>query len=675
MTRYSNIFQTVPFVRITLWFTAGILCRDIFHFSGTVGSILLFLLLSSIIVLSRKSDYRSVAVANYLVAISLFFFGSWHANQNIRPLPIFSSEKEYYSGVVLETLSEKPKSFQTILKIRDTEKNTSGKVVAYFSKDEGIEQLTPGKQIVFSAKPTPIKNPGNPFEFDYQAYMQQQGIGYSVYLKNSDYKVLGTAKNNLFIWAENCRNLLLSILRKHKVSGEEYTVIAALTLGYRKEINPEIRDYFASSGAMHVLSVSGLHVGIIYLILAFLLSSIKRKKYGTLIYTLLIASLIWIYAILSGLSASVQRSAVMFTFVLIGQNLNRPANIFSSLTASAFLLMLFNPLVIADIGFQLSYLALFGIVLFQPIFYNLVEIKNRWLDKLWSLLTVSLAAQLTTFPLGLLYFSQFPNYFWLSNFIVIPVSTLILGATFLLFFISPIPVISDWVGIVVQQSTHFMLVSLKWIDSLPFAVAEGISINGAQSILLLLIIASGYWFIQSKSIRELRLILLLSISFFLASFIQNYRLLNQQKMIVYNSDFPVLQFIHGRDNYIFTDSVKTKPEQLSRLVQNVETHLKLAEPRYIWSGESTEFTDSILIVRDRTIWFSGKKIQVGDNGQDNFPCDYRIVTNGFQAKKSAENPNETTILVGKSRNRQGNKNIYQTSTNGSFVVDLRDTKK
>jgi len=673
LAHYSNIFQTVPFIRITLWFTAGILCKDIFHFSGIVWGIVLLSLLLAIIILSRRSDYRSVAVCNYFVAISLFLFGAWHANQNDRPLPVFSSEKEYYSGLVLEKPSEKPRSYQTVLEIRDPKSNASGKIIAYFSKEEGIKQLAPGHKIVFPARLNPIKNSRNPFEFDYKTFMQRQGIGYSVYLKNADYIVRDAKSNSLFIRAENCRNFLLSILRDHKISGEEYTVVAALTLGYRKELDPETRDYFASSGAMHVLSVSGLHVGIIYLIVAFLLSPIKRKKYGILVYTLLVAVLIWIYALLSGLPASVQRAAVMFTFVLIGQNLNRPANIFSSLTASAFLLMLFNPQVIADIGFQLSYLAISGIVLFQPVFYNLIEVKNRWLDKLWSLLTVSVAAQLVTFPLGLLYFSQFPNYFWLSNFIVIPISTLILGGAFSLFVLSPVPVISDWIGIIVQQLTYLMLVFLKWIDSLPYAVAENISISPLQAILLLLIIASVYWFIKSKSVRELRLILLLTGSFFLVSFIQNYRLLNQQKMVVYNSEYPVIQFIHGRNNYILTDSVKIKPEQLSRLVQNVGNRLKLDDPRYIWFSENTEFTDNILIVRDRIIWFSGKKIQLEENGQTAFPSDYRIISNRFPETSAVENNNETSIYIGKLHNWQSTKfNIYQTGTNGAFVADFKE---
>ncbi|MDX9880860.1 MAG: ComEC/Rec2 family competence protein [Prolixibacteraceae bacterium] len=673
MARYFNIFQSVPFIRITLWFAAGILCKDIFDFPDKIWWMVFFLLLPAIVFLSQKSNYRSVGASNYLITLSLFLVGCWHANQNDCLLPAFSPGKECYSGVVLEKLSEKPKSFQTILEIRDIKENTYGKVIAYFRKEEGIEHLIPGCQIVFSARLNLIKNQGNPFETDYQAFMQRQGIGYSVYLTSDDYTVLTKRSSNLFIRAENCRDKLLSILRQHNISGEEYTVVAALTLGYRKELDAETRDYFASSGAMHVLAVSGLHVGIIYLLFAFLLSPLKRKRYGALPYTVLVASLIWFYALLAGLSPSVQRAAVMFTFVLIGQNMKRPVNIFNSLAASAFLLMLFNPQVILEVGFQLSYLAVAGIVLFQPVFYHMINVPNRWLDKLWSLLTVSIAAQLATFPLGLFYFSQFPNYFWLSNFIVIPAATLILGATFLLFLLSPVPVLSDWIGIIIRESTRLMLVSLKGIDSLPLAVTGNISISPLQAVLLMLIIAFGYWFIQSKSIRELRLLLLLTGAFFLSSFSQNYRLLNQKKMIVYNFEYPVIQFINGRNNYILTDPAKISEEQLSRLIKNVGTHLKLNSPQYIPLGEDIKFADKNLIIRSQVVWFSGETIQFAGDRQAAFPCDYRIVFNNFSKINALENFGKIIFIARKPYSGHNSAiNIFQTWRDGAFIADFTE---
>lgn len=560
------------------------------------------------------------------------------------------------------------------MEISNPEKNSSGKVIVYFQKDEIIEQLNPGEQIIFCSNPNRIKNQGNPFEFDYQSYMQRQGITHSVYLKTSDFKLLETTSFNMYIFAERTRDLLLSILKKHRVTGEEFSVVAALTLGHRKELNPETRDYFASSGAMHVLAVSGLHVGIIYLIFTVLLSPLKRKKYGRTVFTLVVGLLIWIYAILAGLSPSVQRAAVMFSFILIGQNLDRPANIFNSLAGSAFLLMLFNPLIIFEVGFQLSYLAVTGIVLFQPLFYQLYVPENRLVDKLWILLTVSLAAQLSTFPLGLFYFSQFPNYFWLSNFIVIPAATFILGGTFLLFLTSPLPVISNWIGLCIQKLTYLMLISLKGINSLPFALTDHISINTIQAVLLLLIIASSYWFIKSKSIRELRFVLLLAFGFFLASFIHNYGLLNQRKMIVYNSKSPVVQLISGRESYVLQKNNATKVEQLERLVEGSINEMKLNEPSYIDISGSQEFENNGLVIFDNLIFFSGMKIEIVKSGKIQFPAvDYRVFEKLDSKEYKIPRPGEISIVVNDSRNLDNEKfNIYQTSVEGAFVVDFKE---
>ncbi len=653
-------------------FAAGILCMDFFSWLQN-SWLILFVLLVILFLLSRRNDYRSVTVTNYLFVFSLFVSGAWYAHRHIKEPSVQVADKDFYSGIIQEKPVEKNRSFQTIMAISNPAKGIRKKVIAYFSKQSEAKALCPGTRILFSARLNPIKNKGNPYEFDYRAYMQKQGIWYSVYLRSRDYIIKDQSANNLFILAEKCRDHLLSTIQKHNVNGEEFTVVAALTLGYRKELNPETKDYFASSGAMHVLAVSGLHVGIIYFMFTFLFSPLRNKKYGRIFYTFLIAALIWIYAILSGLSPSVQRAAVMFTFILTGQNLNRPSNIFNSLAASAFLLMLFNPQIIYETGFQLSYLAVTGIVLFQPLFYGMIEVKNFRVDKLWGLFTVSLAAQLSTFPLGLFYFSQFPNFFWLSNFIVIPAATLILGSTFLLLLFSPFPMVADITGGVTRRFTHIMLMCLKWINTLPHVVTGNVSINRTQALLLLLILGVIYWFIKSKTVSELRLALLLTGALGLVSFARNYQLLNQKKMIVYNSDYLVLHFIHGRHNYILTDSVQYNQEQINRLVQNVAICLKLNEPRCVFIGENAQFAHDEMAIRNDIIYFSGKRIQLMKYPEKVFyPVEYRIVFNQPVSLR-AYHPGETIILAGKPGVFTNRKfNIYQTWFYGAFITDFKE---
>ena len=235
--------------------------------------------------------------------------------------------------------------------------------------------------------------------------------------------------------SEKVRDRLIAILNEALPNKEERSVVSALTLGYRTELAQDTLDYFASTGAMHVLSVSGLHVALIYMILGFLLAFLKRGKIGPIIFSVVMILFLWIYAFISGFSPPVQRATVMFTFVIIGNGIRRPVNIYNSLTASALFLILLNPNVLFDVGFQLSYLAILGIVLIQPVLYNILELTNPILKWTWSLFTVSVAAQLMTFPLGLFYFNQFPNLFWLSNFIVVPVTTFIMWFGIAFFYI------------------------------------------------------------------------------------------------------------------------------------------------------------------------------------------------------------------------------------------------
>ena len=177
---------------------------------------------------------------------------------------------------------------------------------------------------------------------------------------------------------------------------------------------------------MHVLAVSGLHVGIIFFILNFLLTPLNRNKRLLKIKLFLLVGALWFYAFLTGLSPSVMRSCTMFSFIVVGENLNKRTNIYNTLAASAFLLMLINPLIIFGAGFQLSYIAVISIVFFQPRLAALVAVKNRILKYVWDLFTVSVAVQIGTAPISIFYFHQFPVYFWLSNFIVIPGAALIL---------------------------------------------------------------------------------------------------------------------------------------------------------------------------------------------------------------------------------------------------------
>ncbi len=337
-------------------------------------------------------------------------------------------------GIHCATLLEKPvlksKSYRaegivTGVFYADSLTWASEKIVIYFAGNEKVEALRPGTMILFDRVPEVIENRGNPYEFDYKGYIARRGIRRQVYLNGDSWRPGGNDPVfRITVYAERTRDYLLGIYSQNGLAGPEYEILSALTLGYKKSMDAEIKQVFSATGAAHVLAVSGLHVGIVYMVFNLFFGFLRRQKATRYPFLFLAVLFLWGFAFITGLSPSVQRSALMFTVVLIGENLHRPANIYNTLASSASLLLVVNPNLVLDVGFQLSYAAVLGIVYFQPIVAGIFRFTSKAGSYLWGLFAVSVAAQMTTFPLSCFYFHQFPVYFWMSNFIVIPAAFL-----------------------------------------------------------------------------------------------------------------------------------------------------------------------------------------------------------------------------------------------------------
>ncbi|MDP2888578.1 MAG: ComEC/Rec2 family competence protein, partial [Bacteroidota bacterium] len=469
-----SFFQRIPFIRIASLFLIGILIAHYLQIELQWMGIVVTILLSILIFLWHNSNFSAVKTQNYLLSLCILLSGVFYPKKVIEKHSPSFDQKDYYLAEVCQKPAEKARTYQTILWIQSRSLPKPEKVIAYFSKESFDTTLVTGDQIILLARPQEIKNMGNPFEFDYRTMMNNKGIYYSMYLQPGTYHKTGIKINRIKYLAEKVRDKLIALLSATKIEKEERSVISALTLGYRTELDPETMDYFVNTGTIHVLSVSGLHVALIFFILSFLLSGINKGKVGTLIYPAIMILFLWIYSFITGFSPSVQRSTVMFTFVIIGSILRRPVNIYNSLSASALVLILLDTNVLFDIGFQLSYLSVFGIVLLQPPMAELIQLKNKILKWLWTMFTVSIAAQLITFPLSILYFNQFPNLFWLSNYFVIPGTTILIWLSFGFFFLYPIPAVANILAQIIQFITQLMLELLKWMSELPHAVCEGI---------------------------------------------------------------------------------------------------------------------------------------------------------------------------------------------------------
>jgi len=398
-------------------------------------------------------------------------------------------------GYIIEPVKEKKSSLKTVVdvvlvKIGSKWTETSGKLLCYFEKNKSTNNLTYSNRVLITSLITAVEPPKNPSEFDYKQYLAFHNIYHRTYIKQNEYEVvrgsmLGWfATPNLFLYyAQKIRGELERKLLYHFREKRESSIVQALILGMKDNLENEVIQAYSGVGAMHVLAVSGLHVGLVYKILLFFFSWLNRRnwKVGTYTQIALLVLAIWFYAFITGLSPSVMRAATMFSFIILGKATNRNSNIYNTLSISAFSLLCINPFMIMEVGFQLSYLAVIGIVYLHPKLYYLFRIENVVGDKIWEITCVSIAAQIGTFPLGLLYFHQFPTYFFISNLIVIPAAILILYWGFLILTFSWWESISETLTFLLEHIIWFINEAIFKLSELPYALLSEIDISILES--------------------------------------------------------------------------------------------------------------------------------------------------------------------------------------------------
>jgi competence protein ComEC len=671
-----SFFQRIPFLRITSLFLIGILINHYlqieFHWIGFI----LTILLSILIFLWHNSNFSAVKIQNILISLCIILSGVFYPQKVVEnQLPTFD-QKNYFLAEVCQKPAEKAKTWQSILWIKSRLISQPEKVIAYFSKENFDSTLAVGDQLILLTKPQLIKNMGNPYEFDYRTMMHNKNMYFSVYLSPGTYTKTGLKINRIIYLAERVRDKLMALLVATKIEKDERAVLSALTLGYRAELDPETLGYFVDSGTIHVLSVSGLHIALIFYIISLLLTGINKGKFGTVIYPAIMIIFLWIYAFIAGFCPAIQRSTVMFTFVIIGNVLRRPINIYNSLSASALVLILLDPNVLLDVGFQLSYLAVFGIVLLQPPLSNLIQVKNKILGWLWTMFTVSVAAQFITFPLSVLYFNQFPNFFWLSNYFIIPATTLIIWLTFGFFILNPVPLIPDLLAQLLQIITHLMLGLLKWISELPNAVIEGIVFSPLQAFIIYGFLAAFIIYVFSKKKEWLFFGLILCIFFQVSVLWINTDLFNQKTVYVYNSKNTLIHFIDGRVNYILSEGSNPVSEQELKMIQNVQKHLKLKNPQLINLKTMKDFEAIDLKIKDESIRFlNSSLVFVNKSGKSNYNNDIIEVKIHTPGSRSGEF-SKTFIAMGSAYfSRKNSIPIdFRTKLNGACFLNLKQIK-
>lgn len=483
----------------------------------------------------------------------------------------------------------------------------TGKIILYLDPGIPITTLQYGTSFFFTRKLQEIRNSGNPGAFDYRRYCLFQGITHQLFLKRNEFIRLPGISTQVFpSFIFSLKQKILSILKRN-IKGQKETGLAeALLVGYRDDLDKSLIQSYSNTGVVHIIAISGLHLGLIYWLLVKLCKPLSRRRRSNWLSFLLIIAGLWLFSFLAGAQPSVLRSALMFSCIALGEGLNRKTNIYNSLALSAFLLLCYNPYWLWDTGFQLSYVAVLSLVIFMRPINNIVYFKNKLVNAVWKLNAVTLAAQILTLPLCIYYFHQLPVCFLLTNLVAVPLSSIILMGEIALVAISFIPIAGSITGLAISWLTRGMNGFIQAIDKLPFSTWSGLQINITQTVILfLLIIAFSYWLMETKP-PGLKAGLICVLSFFLLRSISFIASGKQKRLIVYNvPQKKALDLIEGWHYQFIGD-----PSLLTGIVRNFHlnpsrTFLRATGPAAIaahdtttiflsWQGKHILFLNSFL---------------------------------------------------------------------------------
>jgi len=623
------------FVRILFPFILGI-C--IFYFfpalayvrwlTVTLSAILLALLFLNH-TYKRLSIYRYKGSVGILIYLLFFNLGSLFCLLNNESL-----KQNYFAKTKCDYLkvwvNNEPQQTGNILRLK-------ANVVTGYQKGKPIslsgqmlltiklDSLKPiklkyGDEMMISLKYTTVEPPYNPAEFDFKAWLASQNVYHQAFVyKNHIVNTKNNFGNPIIKIALTIREKQVAKYRSLIKSDEAFAVASTLILGYRADLSEETLSAYSKTGTIHALSVSGAHVAIIYVVLDFMFFFLNKNRALKIAKLLLICTLIWGYALLTGLSPSVVRSAIMISILITAKVLSKKTNSYNVLAFSAFGQLVYNPFLIWDVGFQLSYLAVFGLIYLQPKIYRFLYTEHRWIDKLWSITSMSLAAQIVTFPLSIYYFHQFPVYFLFANlFITIPLILMMyLGIGVLIPSFGFLAPAFEWI-------INFTNAVLNLIANLPYASFSSIWINLSEFSLLCISLGIFIYALTKFNKSLLFSSVLLFLCYQLLILRDDLKVFRQRKIIFFSlRKNYAAAFINGKEAVLVSD-LASKDKNYTFSVEPSLSQLQIDKINFISLKNDTVLGHFIL--KNNQIAFFQYKMLLADenlnhkaiNGKANF---------------------------------------------------------
>ena len=562
-----SFWQQVPFVRLLLPFMIGIWIHH--YVKVNFWQTLIFIGITGLCYALHRHIYKKQLIdypKGILLSIACFLIGLLNQqikNEHLMYHHYSLAPNGYFLVQIDEKLQKTSKGHKAVCQVLSsiandgTQTQVQGKLLLNF-KNQPINPL-PAYGDVLLIKSGLLEFPlaSFPGAFNYRLFMHRKGILFQSYVTPKTYKAIGLNQGKsylktIYAWQQNIRNTLTNYLQ----TPSEIAISEALLYGYDKDMDDETIAAFSRTGTLHVLAVSGMHVGLIFVLLGWLLSPLAKSVRGKKKVAILQTVGIWLYSLLCGMSPSILRATVMFSFVILGKQIKRNSNPFNSLAASAMFLLWFDPNLIYHVGFQLSYMAVAGILGFYPLLYHALTLPYKLLDEIWKILAVSLASQVLTLPLTLLYFHQFPNYFLLANLLIIPLTSLIIYGGILLLSLQWFPGGAAWLGKLMSWLILACNKVAQFIAHLPGAVAESIYWNASDIFFYLLALICLIQYFKQRNILALYSLIGLGICKLLLLIGFQFLLTPTQQIQVFSIEKSWVISTHkGKEAQLFCDQI------------------------------------------------------------------------------------------------------------------------
>lgn len=637
-----------PFLRFVLPLIVGIVCGDyLFQINTRYLSEIFFVgivstSLSLVLLYFFVKSYKMRWAFGLMVFASMFFLGGYLMNARLEQSNYsFPNQSSTFQLIVTDRPEEKERSILCpVYIVAQLDSNSTSSIkqhaLLYFQKDSQSIALSLADELFVHAKFTKPLSRNNPDEFDFSRYLKRKGVGVSAYVDSLHWTKIGESsqfelKKRAYLY----RDKILAIYKTLGFEGQPLAVLSALTLGEKEYLDDDIREAYSIAGASHILAVSGMHIGFICALLLFIFKWMpQRWRWGQLIRTIITIVALWCFAFLVGMTPSAVRSVCMFSFLLIGMLLFRKQESLNIYFATAFLMLLFNPGWLFEIGFQLSFMAVGFILLIQPLFNKLLFKTNRVGRFFGGILFVSIAAQIGVAPLLILYFSRFSTHFLLTNLLVVPLVSLIIYVAVVMLLLWFIPSVQVLIASLLKMLLNGLNESIYWIEKLPFSSIDGLWMHRVEVFLLYITILMLLFYCYRRRASRFITVMVCLLLFCMTRFFFLYTNRPETSVVFYNvRNLPMVHCISGdKKSWIISNDTLLTDKQLPKTLAPYWSKLRLEAPELVLGDTNI----SSLQVYNQLIQFHDKRIcLVSDNRWQSFisdapmPIDYLYLCRGF----------------------------------------------